>query len=252
MLHFVWAILSYLNIIRCLLAKSVFINMVICKWPLVCKESKQVLKGTCTNPHLQIWYFESLAVSGYSKSTCICRYKGWAGKELRDAISLVVRDTRLKTWRGADYEFIQKNSQKFWNCTEEFTKILKLYRRIHRNFEIILGVYLEHAHWSVLTVVIWKILLNLFKVQGKQTWPWPSSLPLPVMWEFVNTETSPLSPFSPAHWHQRWPQHLPGRLPPCGTWQGWGPRSPRPPQSASCRTSPSSRWIRYTSGFHHK
>ena len=50
------------------------INMVICKWPLVCKESKQVLKGTCTNPHLQIWYFESLAVSGYSKSACICRY----------------------------------------------------------------------------------------------------------------------------------------------------------------------------------
>merc|ERR1719432_650161 len=65
-----------------------------------------------------------------------------------------------------------------------------------------------------------KFVLNLFKVRGKRTWHEPSSLPLP------------------ARWHQRWPQHHPGLLPPCGTWPGWGRRSPRPPQSASCRTSP--------------
>merc|ERR1719464_2265268 len=72
---------------------------------------------------------------------------------------------------------------------------MSLFRRItiQNKLLIITGMYLEHTHWSILTVVIiWKILLNPFKVRGRQTLPWPSSLPLP------------------AHWHQRWPQHRPG------------------------------------------
>merc|ERR1719397_1635556 len=79
--------------------------------------------------------------------------------------------------------------------------IMSLFRRItiHRNFEIILYTLNVLGACSLVNSCSRHLEnpLNPFKVREKQTWPWPSSLPLP------------------AHWHQRWPQHLPGRLPPC-------------------------------------
>ena len=120
--------------------------MVIYKLPLVCKESKQVLKGTCTNPHLQVWYFESLAVSGYSKSTCICRYKGWAWNGLRDAISqlyLCQEQKKIKLEEGANYEYIQKNnnSQNFinynWNVLGACSSVNSCSRHLENPLESI-------------------------------------------------------------------------------------------------------------------